>query len=393
MVFVHDARFTLKAGNVYSNGALTASVWKRYLRHCCRLEVIGRDMSGGSFDEGWINSGNISDAPGVTFCFLPSLSGIRAMARWQGQVRRVLVDSLEQADAVIARMPSELGLLAVSAARALDKPYAVEVAGCGWDALWNYGNLKGRLYAPVMLARMRRAVARAPFVLYVTQDFLQRRYPNRSGVTVGCSNVAIAAPDVRVLERRLARISVESKPIVLGLIGTLKTKYKGIQTVLEALARERHRLPPIQFRVLGAGDMAPWQALAERHSVVDITRFDGVLPGGEPVLSWLDGVDVYLQPSFQEGLPRALIEAMSRGCPAIGSTCAGIPELLPPDCLIRPGDVRHLGALIVAAVQDRGWQAVQARRNWSVSKAYSRDILEERRDEFLRQLAATARAS
>ena len=61
--------------------------------------------------------------------------------------------------------------------------------------------------------------------------------------------------------------------------------------------------------------------------------FDGTLPGGQPVYDWLDDLDLYLIPSLQEGLPRALVEAMSRGCPAIGAKTGGIPELLGKDCI------------------------------------------------------------
>ena len=82
--------------------------------------------------------------------------------------------------------------------------------------------------------------------------------------------------------------------------------------------------------------------------------FNGVLPSGQPVLNWLDDIDIYVQPSFQEGLPRALVEAMSGGRPAFASTTGGIPELLPADCLHCPGDAARLGASIARAAEDSG---------------------------------------
>ena len=41
-----------------------------------------------------------------------------------------------------------------------------------------------------------------------------------------------------------------------------------------------------------------------------------------------DNIDVFIMPSLQEGLPRSMVEAMSRGCNVIGSRVGGIPELL-----------------------------------------------------------------
>ncbi|MEX0729489.1 MAG: glycosyltransferase [Aquisalimonadaceae bacterium] len=298
-----------------------------------------------------------------------------------------------RADAVIARLPSEVGLLAVAEARKAARPFAIEVAGCGWDSLWNHGNWQGKVYAPVMTLRMKLAVAESAHSLYVTREFLQRRYPCRQGNTVSCSNVEIPAPDRHVLERRLERMANRTdSPVVLGLIGTLRTRYKGIQTVMEALSRVRAELPPVIFRVLGGGDAGPWKEEAAKFGVDDLVVFDGTRPVGEPVLQWLDEVDLYLQPSFQEGLPRALIEAMSRACPALASTCAGIPELLEGDCLVRPGDAKSLGQLLVESVNNREWQFRQSQRNWSEAAHYSRDVLEKRRFDFLAAFAAEAAA-
>ena len=56
----------------------------------------------------------------------------------------------------------------------------------------------------------------------------------------------------------------------------------------------------------------PWMQEAKKMNVSNFIQFDGTLPSGQKVYDWLDEVDIYLQPSFQEGLPRALIEAMSR---------------------------------------------------------------------------------
>lgn len=387
LLFAHDHRFFHANGRVFSEHQFTKAFWERYLASfdTVRAFVRSRELPNG-YDVDKLTE--VCSAR-VQFSFGPNLSSPVSQVFRRSEARRILASSLSDVDAVIARLPSELGLLAISEARRAGKPWAVEVAGCPWDGLWNYGSWQGKLYAPVMAFRVRSAVARAPFALYVTRDFLQQRYPNSIGTTVNCSNVEIPEPDKTVLDARLARIqSGVDQPFVLGLIGTLGTRYKGIQTVFEALSRARDALPPVQFRVLGSGDSAPWALEAKRWGVSDLVRFDGVLPAGKPVLSWLDGVDLYLQPSFKEGLPRALIEAMSRGCPAIASDCGGIPELLDRDCLIKPGDAAHLAALLVKKATDGSWQLSQAQRNWDVSSEYSAAQLGRRRADFWSQFAA-----
>jgi glycosyltransferase involved in cell wall biosynthesis len=172
------------------------------------------------------------------------------------------------------------------------------------------------------------------------------------------------------------------------VIAALTVRFKGVQTALEALGSLRDMLPPFELRILGAGDPAPWRDLAATHEVADRVHFDGALPAGEPVLRWLDEVDLYLQPSFQEGLPRSLVEALSRACPALGSTAGGIPELLAPECLHRPGDATALAQLIATAVRDEAWQSRQAARNFETAKRYEAPRLDAVRASFWDSFAA-----
>ena len=130
--------------------------------------------------------------------------------------------------------------------------------------------------------------------------------------------------------------------------------------------------------------------MAHKHGVEDIVCFEGTLPAGKAVLSWLDEIDIYLQPSLKEGLPRALIEAMSRGCAALGSHCAGIPELLRVEDLIMPGDVVGLAQLMRERLNDAKWRTASSRSNWARSGDYAKSVLDERRNTFWKEFAAFA---
>ncbi len=385
LLFVTDHRFVPGDGAVYSPGQFPAAIWDRYRAAFEHIAVLARYEGTPPFPRGQLQR---SDASGVTFHLAPSLSSLRAQWRERPRARRLLDRLLAEVDAVAVRLPSEWGVLAAQQARRRKKPWAVEVSACAWDQLRNHGRRGGALYAPVMASRMRRVVAAAPYALYVTDGFLQRRYPCRRGVSWACAGVAIPAPDRSVLAQRLARIEGSPEPLVLGLIGSLRVRYKGLGVALRALRRCADRGgPELLLRVAGDGDPGPWRAEAERLGVADRVRFDGVLPGREAVFQWLDGIDLYLQPSFQEGLPRALVEAMSRGCPALATRCGGIPGLLEPECLVRRGDARALGGLLARAARDPGWQAQQARRNWETAGAYAAERLDARRTAFWQAFA------
>ena len=390
LLFVYDHRFFRDdAGLVYTSGSLPAHVWARYLEHFDTVEVIARD--GGPLPaEGKCAP---SSAAGVSFNLTPKLTTHRQQIFRPPGLRERIRERIQAASAVLIRLPSELGFLAAAECRRLNKPYAVEVVGCAYDAMHNHGSLLGRIYAPIMFLRTRRAVRRAPLALYVTSEWLQGRYPT-SGLAVGASDVEIVPMgevDQRARNARLARIA-EGQPPQLGTVASLRIRSKGIQTALAALEMLRKQGKDYPYRVLGGGDPAPWVALAERHGVADLVSFDGVRPAGQGVRDWLDSIDIHLQPSFHEGLPRATVEAMSRGVACIGSTCGGIPELI-PDRLHAPGDVAALAERIRDLAGNPERLAQASKRDLERSQAFAPERLAATRSEFLARLRAAAESA
>jgi glycosyltransferase involved in cell wall biosynthesis len=388
LVFAHDYAFLHGAdGAVYSDrGDWT---WHRYLEFADRVTVVSRARE--LAEDIPQDALTLVSGPDIGYAAIPSLSGPLARYANRREATRRLRSALTGADALIARLPSEIGSLAIRVAERMSKPWGVEVVTCTWDALWNYGTWQGKVYAPISWWSTKRLVRRADFAVYETQAFLQGRYPAR-GAMVGCPIVELPEVPRSVLDQRLRTIETWAPPLRLGLIGALSVGFKGIDTAIEALRRERGRLPEFELRILGAGDPRRWQKLAEDAGLQAHVHFDGALPAGEAVNRWLDAIDLYVQPSFQEGLPRGTLEAMSRGCPALASTAGGLPELFEPEELHRPGDAERLGGLIVRAATDREWQAAQARRNFEVARRYSKPELDRVRTEFWREFAGTVNA-
>lgn len=385
IVFAHDMWFERHPdGRILS--ARGRWPWEHYLSFADSIAVTSRmrDLAAGTADDG------LEDVrmPGVDFIEVPSLSGPLKTIAHRRRATAIVKAQLAEADGLVARLPAEIAQLAVHVARELGRPYAVEVVSCTWDSLWYRGGIQGKLYAPISLVNTRRTVRRAPFALYVTREFLQRRYPTR-GYAAACSDVELQPLEDDTLERRLRSAASERSPYVIGTIATLTVRFKGIQTALEALGSIRNELPPFEYQIIGTGDPGPWRREAARHGIEDRVVFRGVLPH-EEIFDWLDRVDLYAQPSFQEGLPRGLTEAMSRACPAVGSTAGGIPELLAPECTHTPGDAKTLAKLILRAATERGWATAHARRNFETAARYDTNVLDEVRRGFWDAFAARA---
>jgi glycosyltransferase involved in cell wall biosynthesis len=383
IVFPLDQRFRRGAdGLLYSDRGVLP--WDRYLAFAQEITVVSRPSEPADSTEHL----SLASHPQVSFLEVPNLSHPLARLANYRTVARTVRGALADADAVVARLPGETASVAIGLAERMRIPYAVEVVACTWDALWNYGNWQGKAWAPYSWWRTRRLVRGAPFVLYVTREFLQRRYPS-NGRTAAVSDVEVPELDPDVLRRRLTRIASRPRPFVIGTIGALSVRYKGFETAFAALADVRSRLPELQFRILGAGDPGLWREEVERRGLDDVVVFSGTRRPGADVAAWLDDVDLYVQPSFQEGLPRAVVEALARACPVLGSTAGGIPELVAADSLHAPGDVAGLARLLAARVADRDWQEREARRSFELAQTYEATTLDAARTRFYEAFVET----
>lgn len=306
-----------------------------------------------------------------------NLSSVKGLLIDKFKAKRILENEIKNSDFLIVRLPSFIGNLSIDIAKKLGKPYLVEVVGCPWDAFWNMG-IKGKMIAPYMKSATKRRVKEAAYVVYVTNEFLQRRYPTE-GKNTNCSNVALKEFNDDVLKKRIEKINSQSGKIIIGTTAAVNVKFKGQQYIIRALAKLKKRgFTNYEYQLVGAGDQSFLKAEAVRYGVDTQVKFLGAMPH-EQVFEWLDTIDIYAQPSRQEGLPRALIEAMSRGIPSIGARTAGIPELLGEECIFSNTNKNIEEICDIIIKLDMENMLSQSERNYKESKKYSKEIIEKRR--------------
>ena len=309
----------------------------------------------------------------------PNLSNLLGITKELPKAKKRIKNIAAESDLIFIR-GGIIALLGVDAARKLNKPYLVECAGCAWDEYWNY-SFSGKLLAPYMEYRAKRDTREASHVIYVTEKWLQNRYPTK-GVSTYASNVILSSIDDNALEERIHHIAdYDGKHIKVGTTGGVGNKAKGQQFVMAAMSKLSKKYD-IEYELVGGGSKAFLEETAKNYNVETKVKFRGQLTH-EEVLSWIDTLDFYIQPSMQEGLPRSLIEAMSRACPAIGSTTAGIPELLQDEYIFQRGSVDSLICVMEYAFS-HDLEGV-ARRNFNKSKEYQIDVLNNRRTLIYKQ--------
>lgn len=374
MIFVHGHTFVKKNNFYYTTGSLNEELFKRYIDCFGEVSVFATERLATEKDDKFVCTQNRVEC--VSFHLVKKTSNIFAI---MSNCRNKLKPIISKQDFVIARLPSIYGSMAIYFARKQNKPYLIELVGCPWDSLWNH-SWKGKLFALFMWFFTRKAVKKAPYVLYVTNQFLQYRYPC-IGKTIGCSNVALPPLEQQILEKRLIKIKQmgSNKPVILGTIAAVNVRYKGQEYVIRAISQLNKEGYDFEYHLVGGGDNSYLKSIAQRVNVADKVKFLGALPH-EEVFEFLDKIDIYIQPSKTEGLPRALIEAMSRGCPSIGSKAGGIPELLDGDMLFKPGTVNEIINILKRFNIEK--MIEQADRNFEKAREYDKELLYEKRMKF-----------
>lgn len=203
-LFCHDTYYSRDTGgNIYAEGVFPYKLWKnRYLPHFDGLTVLGRDHG---IYQGGHNHLSLAGGEHVDHILLDNINQpIKRILKGKKTYEKIY-KIVEGVDAVIVRGPAEKGMMAAKAARVQGKPYVVEMSGCAFDQTWSHGSLVGKIYAPLRYLRARHMLRLADQVVYVTQRFLQKRYPT-NGYTEYASNVELPPIHENQIKERLKKI-------------------------------------------------------------------------------------------------------------------------------------------------------------------------------------------
>ena len=370
-------------GDVFTNGTFDYAFWQRYLDVFDQVKVIARVKQVEDIPAGYLRS----DGPKVRFIRVPYYLGPKEFILKSPRIVRTIWRNIDKESAQLLRVPGALGSILWSILtfknlfRRRKIPYALEVVGDPHD-VFSPGSVKHpmrplfRLLFKLMLKlQTRNAVAAS----YVTSEVLQKRYPCR-GRTFFYSSINIKDEDYSVRSKQFLR---QVRAFKIVFVGTLEQLYKGPDVLLKALKSCSDRAYSIRLTVIGDGKhKAELQDIVQGMGIGDCVEFVGHISEKKKVLQYLDNADLFVLPSRQEGLPRAMVEAMARGLPCIGTTVGGIPELLPEEDLVPPNDPVALADKIIEVITDPERMNRMSERNLRKAREFSEDILRERRKHF-----------
>lgn len=143
---------------------------------------------------------------------------------------------------------------------------------------------------------------------------------------------------------------------------------KGIRELLDAFEPLAQQDPRLRLVMIGDGVM---REQLHRRVAGSSCRQQVLLPGPmQPaaIAEWMGAADLLCLPSYSEGYPNVVVEALASGRPVVASKVGGIPELINADngCLITPHDVTGLQRGLLQVLQRR-WNHAAMASTWSRS--------------------------
>lgn len=201
------------------------------------------------------------------------------------------------------------------------------------------------------------------------------------------------APDAVGRSRVRAALGLAEDDVAMVYVGRL-VREKGLIELAEAALSLRD-LPRVHVLIAGASlssDRTDVTAELDRHAVVRSLGARWCRLGyRDDVYALLKAADMFVLPSYREGLPRSVIEAMATGLPVVATDIPACRELIEEGAsgvLVPPRDAPALAAALRSLAADAATRA-----RWG---AYGRELAEERHDEravVARQIEHLARVA
>ncbi|MGB6063219.1 MAG: glycosyltransferase family 4 protein [Desulfomonilaceae bacterium] len=234
----------------------------------------------------------------------------------------------------------------------------LHVHGTDWDRFYTRGSLFRKLYTRIGLALPSKIV-----VLYqLWVDNVKKLCPT-ADVRVLRNLVHVQSPpDANEIEDVRQSLGLTKDNFVVVTVGSVGWR-KGSFEILKAVPRVVSRDDSVRFTLLGGeeepGEMAQLTAIVEAEKLEPWVRLTGELER-EKVPSFLALADVFLLPSFKEGMPVTIIEAMRSGLPIISTRVAGIPDMIEDGVsglLINPGSPEEIAEAVLRLRRDEALRA------------------------------------
>ncbi len=187
-------------------------------------------------------------------------------------------------------------------------------------------------------------------------------------------------PMIKEKKREKEKISF----LFLGIICDKKGIFDLLEVVKNNVDLFEHK---IELIIGGTGEVVKLRNLIEEYQIENVVKFVGWIQN-ETKVQYLQNSDVYILPSYIEGLPISILEAMSYGMPIISTNVGGIPEIVlnrVNGFLINPGDKKSLEDAMCYFINNRKEIEIMGKKNDEIiSKFYPEAVIKDMQNMYIK---------
>ena len=148
---------------------------------------------------------------------------------------------------------------------------------------------------------------------------------------------------------------------------------KGVGDLLQALGRPNLRELEWHLTIAGGGEIDTYRQLAQQLGIAERVTFLGWVDLDQ-VSRQMRTADIFVLPSYQEGLPMAIIEAMANALPVVSTPVGSIPDMIrdgETGLLVPAGDPAALSGALFGLLQS---PKARAKIGAAARQLYLRDL-------------------
>lgn len=306
---------------------------------------------------------------------------------------RSLQNVMDDCDAALLRVPETLCFLIMEKLIRGNKPWAIEVTS---DPLNLYTKKNGCaskyrvVYRVWYTHQLRRACKYANGTSYVTEFGLQAHFPPNL-TSADHFTTFYTDANIKIDHAVQPRTLPKNRPFRLVHVAVSIGGFpKGHKEALIAFKEMLDAGMDVELTFVGGGSLtAENQAFIAENHLKRYVRFTGKLRANQ-VIEELDRADVFFFPSYNEGLPRVVVEAMSRALPVIATDISAHHELVEPEFLAPVRESHPLFTIAQKLLTDEVAYNRVSKRNLDKAKEYDIGLISEKRTKFYNKLRSLA---
>ena len=385
LVTAHTKMYKTPDGHFWASMIYGYEFFTRYLNVFDTVVVVAETENVKEKEKNWLKV----DGPNLSIC---------EISRKDSKIKRALdyffnndfLKTIDLCDTAILRVPHRLSFMISRFLVKKGVPFAVEVVVDPKTYFTRQPGWESKLNLITWPNKLKKIVQQAIGVSYVTEHELQKLYPADTDKKHGGfeSYYTSAAIQEKSYLGARSNDTFQNKTItILHVSAYLGNDGKGYAELFTAIAKLKENGESVKAVIVGGDELSiKTHKLYDSLKIDDVVCFKGRISSSDEMIEMYKNADLFVLPTYGEGLPRVIIEAMAAGLPVISTKVNGVVELLDDDSMVAVGDSDGLCRKIQEYINNPLLMSQKSQRNYLKAQEYSSNVVEKKRIAFYSKL-------